>query len=104
MQGNIFYAFQVIIFMFFFFFFECKAIKKKVPEKYKSDRIEIMGCSCLVSLIVVFLTTIFSMNYLETLYYDAWFLFWFTYFAIAMCLADLQMSFSLWLLHKLKLA
>ncbi len=98
MRGNILYSIQVIIYTFSLMVYLYFVFKKNYP---KTDKIECMGCSCIVSILVCMMTTVLSMTYLESIYYNAWVLFWFINFSMAVCFARFEISIVKFLQKKI---
>lgn len=98
MNGNIFYAIQVIIFTFLFMGYLYIVFSKKFRL---SDRIERWGCSLLVSFMVTMMVTVLSMSFLEGIYFNAWVLFWFINFSMAVVIAHIEIGIVYFLSKKL---
>ena len=98
MNGNIFYAIQVIIFTFLFMDYLYTVFSKKFRL---SDRIERWGCSLLTSFLVTTMVSVLSMTFLEEIYFNAWVLFWFINFSMAVVVAHIEIGIVHFLSNKL---
>lgn len=87
MRGNIIYAIQVILFTFLLMRYLYFVFKKQFP---KSDKVECYGASLLVSFMVTCMVTVISMVYLESLYFNAWVLFWFINLSMAVVVSRFE--------------
>ena len=98
MRGNLLYAIQVIIFTFAFMGYLYFVFKKTFP---KSEKVEHLGCSLLISFMTTCIVTVISMCFLESIYFYAWVLFWFINFSMAMCMARIEIKISVFAMKKL---
>ena len=89
MNGNIFYAIQVIIFTFLFMGYLYTVFSKKFRL---CDKVERWGCSLLVSFMVTMMVSVLSMSFLEGVYFNAWLLFWFINFSMAAVIAHIEIG------------
>ena len=98
MNGNIFYAIQVIIFTFLFMGYLYTVFSKKFRL---SDKIERWGCSLLTSFLVTTMVSVLSMSFIEGVYFNAWMLFWFINFSMAVVVAHIEIGIVHFLSKKL---
>ena len=102
MRGNIFFAVGLIVFIFLFMPHAYQVLKTKFKEQHP-EKIEIMGCTCVISVVITFFSTAMAYCFLEPVFHNNQVAFWFILFAISDTFFRVICEFAHILLRKLKI-
>lgn len=100
MRGNILYSIQVIVFTFILMTYLYFMFRKVYP---KADKLECCGCATIMGILVCMVVTVLSMTYLESVYFNAWVLFWFINFSMAIFISRVEVNIVKFLQKKIDL-